>query len=299
MRSAIKWLALLLSLTLIAGCAGGSKGSEIQVASTTYTEQHILAEIVKQYVESKTDLTVKLKTGLGASSVVHAAMVSNEAQVAAARYVGTELTGVLNVTEAIRDPEAALKRVKDGLQEKFNQTYFDPYGFENTYAFAVRKETAEKYHLKRISDLKAVADTMNLGVDTTWLERAADGYKAFTEAYGITFGKTTPMDIGLVYKALNDNQMDIVLAYSTDARIKQFDLVVLEDDKHFFPPYQAAPTARTETLEKYPELKTALQDLAGKISTAEMTDMNYAVDVEGKEPAAVAKAFLQQKGMIK
>lgn len=299
MHKMMRMLAAALALVLAAGCSGGAKSDEkITVAALNYSEHYILAEVLKQYIEANSDLEVELKTGLGASSVSHSAMLSNEAQITAIRYVGTDLTGALKIEEPIRDPKEAFQRVKEGFQREFDQTYFDSYGFENTYAFAVRRETAEQYGLKTVTDLGKVAGQLNLGVDTTWLERPADGYEAFTKEYGFTFGETTPMDIGLVYKALADEKMDVVLAYSTDARLREFDLVILEDDRRFFPPYQGSPVARNDVLEAHPELKDLLQKLTGTITTSEMTQMNYQVDVEEKEPADVARAFLQEKGLI-
>lgn len=291
-------MTVTLVMLLAAACSKGGAENKIVIAALNFSEQEILAHALKQYIEAKTDLQVELKTGLGASAMSFAAMRNNEAQITAIRYVGTDLTGALNVQEPIRDPDEAFRMVKEGFQEQFDMTYFDPYGFENTYAFAVRRETAEKYGLKTVSDLAKVASQFNLGVDTTWLDRPADGYQAFIQTYGFEFGKVTPMDIGLVYKALADGKMDAVLAYSTDARIREFDLVILEDDKHFFPPYQGAPVARNDVLEKHPELKDLLQSLAGTISTSEMTEMNYEVDVLGREPADVARDFLIRKGLI-
>lgn len=298
MRRIFKVLAAALAMVMIAGCSGSGSSNKVVIAGLNFTEHDILANALKQYIEANTDLEVELKTGLGASSLSHAAMLSNEAQITAIRYVGTDLTGALNIQEPIRDPEEAYNRVKQGFQDEFDMTYFPPYGFENTYAFAVRRETAEQYGLKTISDLGKVADQMNVGVDTTWMDRAADGYQAFVEWYGFDFNKVTPMDIGLVYKAVADGEVDAVLAYSTDARIAAFDLVILEDDKHFFPPYQGAVVARNDFLAAHPEVKELLEKLEGTISTSEMTEMNYQVDVQGMDPAEVASQFLKRKGLI-
>lgn len=290
--------AVILTLSL-AACGAGGGGGTVKVAAQNWTEQIVLGEIVKQTIEANTKYKVELVGGLGSTATVHQALVANEAQVAAGRYVGTDLTGTLKVKEAIRDPKEAMAKVQSEFTKQFDQTWFDSYGFENSYIFAVTQDTAKQHGLKNTSDLMKVAKDMNAGVDNSWLERPGDGYDAFKKHYGFAFKKATPMDIGLVYKAVADNKMDVVLAYSTDARIKQFNLAILPDDKHFFPPYQTSMVARNDALKQFPQLKGALEKLAGKISTAEMTNLNFQVDVEKKDAALVAKDFLKSKGLVK
>lgn len=186
-----------------------------------------------------------------------------------------------------------MKATQDGFQKKFDQTFFDSYGFANTYAFMVTKATAEKYNLETVSDLKAHSDKLKLGVDSSWLNREGDGYPGFTKAYGFDFNTVRPMQIGLVYDALNSNNLDVAVGYSTDGRIAAYDLKVLKDDKHFFPPYDASSVATNNLLKQHPELKPTIEKLHNKISTSEMQKLNYQADGEGQEPAVVAEKFLK------
>src|SRR5699024_7705398 len=149
-------------------------------------------------------------------------------------------------------------------------------------------------NLETISDIKSVAPDLNLGVDNAWLNREGDGYNGFIDTYGFEFGNAYPMQIGLVYKAVESGDMDVGLAYTTDGRIKSYDLVNLEDDKHFFPPCDASPVANQEVLDRFPEIEGLLNKLAGTIDNEKMIEMNYAADVDMKEPAVVATEFLEE-----
>lgn len=158
----------------------------------------------------------------------------------------------------------------------------------------VTKETAEKYNLKKVSDMKNVADKLEAGVDSSWMKRPGDGYPAFKEKYGFDFKRTRPMQIGLVYDALNTGKMDVVLGYTTDGRIASYDLVVLEDDLRFFPPYDASPLVTEELIKEKPYVDRAMKKLEGKISTEQMQKLNYEADNNLKEPAVVAEEFLKK-----
>lgn len=296
-------LLVLITLLALSGCSlpglGGSVSEgAIKIGAMNYTEPNVLAYVLKGLIEHETDLTVEVLENLGTTTVVHQAKLNGEIDISANRYVGTDLTGTIGAKDPTKDPEEALRLVQEGFQGKFNQTWFDPYGFENTYAFTVRQELADQYGLETISDLKDIAQDLKLGVDNNWLERPGDGYKAFVEEYGFEFGKTFPMDIGLVYKAVSDKEVDIVLAYSTDGRIKEYGLKVLKDDKHFFPPYQGSAVATNEILEKHPDLSKIINKLVGKISTEKMTELNHKVDVLGKTYQEAAKEFLKEQGLI-
>ena len=157
----------------------------------------------------------------------------------------------------------------------------------------VTKETARKYHLETVSDLKKHKD-LRLGVDSSWMERAGDGYKGFTQDYGFSFNTVRPMQIGLVYDALHNKKLDAAVGYSTDGRIAAYDLKILKDDRRFFPPYDASPFATNKLLKKHPEIKKSMKKLEGKISTKQMQQLNYEADGKGKEPAVVAEEFLKK-----
>lgn len=293
MRKRLLIVAILALFLVISGCSvsANKENDTIKIASVVTTEGQILAYMMKDMIEYYTDEKVELINNLGSSTVLHQAMINGDANMSSVRYTGTDVTGALQA-DPIKDADEALAFVQKGFAEKFNQTFFDSYGFENTYAFMVTKETAKKYNLTTISDLAAVAGELEAGVDTSWMNREGDGYKAFVETYGFDFARTYPMQIGLVYDAVDSGELDIVLGYTTDGRIASYDLVVLEDDLQFFPPYDASPFADTKLLEDKPEVKEAVERLVGKISTKTMQELNYLADNNLMEPAIVAKQFL-------
>jgi len=287
----MKKLFLLLIMSVMLSACNEQDNSTIRVGSMVTTESQILAHMIKDMIEYYTDEEVELINNLGSSIVLHQAMLSGDANISAVRYTGTDLMGALK-QEPTSNPEEALEIVQRLFQEQFNMTFMDSYGFNNTYAFMVTRETAEKYQLKTVSDFKAVAQDLAVGVDTSWMNREGDGYKAFSETYDLEFGRVFPMQIGLVYDAVEQGELDAVLGYTTDGRIASYDLVILEDDLQFFPPYDASPFANTDLLEEKPEVKKVLELLVGKISTAEMQRLNFLADNNLIEPAIVAEKFL-------
>lgn len=289
----LKWIVFICSIMLILSACSSGKDETIKIATVTTTESAIMGNMVKLMIEHYTDENVQMINNLGSSVVVHQAMLNGDANISATRYTGTDLTGALG-QEAIKDPEEAMKKVQELFQKDYDQTFFDSYGFANTYAFMVSKETAKKYNLKKVSDLRKVADKMQAGVDTSWMNRPGDGYKAFVKEYGFDFNKVYPMQIGLVYDAVEAGKMDVVLGYTTDGRISSYDLVVLEDDLKFFPPYDCSPLATNELLKTHPEVKKILEKLADKVSTEEMQKLNYESDNNLLEPAVVAQRFLEK-----
>lgn len=296
MRTKSKYILMICSLLLIlSGCSLSGRGDRdtIKIATVVTTESAIMGNIIKLMVEHYMDENVEMINNLGSSVVLHQAMIYGDANVSSVRYTGTDLMGALG-QEPIKDPAEALTTVQTMFKEDYNQTFFDSYGFANTYAFMVTKETAEKYNLKKVSDLKKIAGEMQAGVDTSWISRPGDGYEGFKKTYGFSFGKMYPMQIGLVYDAVSANKMDIILGYTTDGRISSYDLVLLEDDLQFFPPYDCSPLATDEILEKKPKLKKILEGLKGKIPTETMQKLNFEADNNLLEPAIVAKNFLEQ-----
>lgn len=295
MRKRLLLMSIIILSLVISGCSlSGNKNNEtIKIASVVTTEGQILAYMMKYMIEHYTEEETEIINNLGSSTVVHQAMVNGDANMSAVRYTGTDLTGALQ-GEPIKDADKALAFVQKEFADKFDQTFFDSYGFENTYAFMVKKETADKYNLKSLSDLASVAGELEAGVDTSWMNREGDGYKAFVETYGFDFSRTYPMQIGLVYDAVESGELDVVLGYTTDGRIASYDLVVLEDDLNFFPPYDASPFADTELLEQKPEVKDAVERLVGKITTETMQELNFLADNNLIEPAVVAEDFLKE-----
>ncbi|MGQ5177568.1 osmoprotectant ABC transporter substrate-binding lipoprotein OpuCC [Bacillus halotolerans] len=282
---------------LLSGCSlpglGGASQDTIKVGAQSITESEILANMIAQLIEHDTDLNTALVKNLGSNYVQHQAMLGGDIDISATRYSGTDLTSTLGM-EAEKDPEKALNIVQKEFDKRFKYKWFDSYGFDNTYAFTVTKKFAEKEHVNTVSDLKKNASEYKLGVDNAWLKRKGDGYKGFVSTYGFEFGTTYPMQIGLVYDAVKNEKMDAVLAYSTDGRIKAYDLKILEDDKQFFPPYDCSPVIPEKVLKEHPELEGIIDKLIGKIDTETMQELNYEVDGKLKEPSVVAKEFLEK-----
>lgn len=288
---------IILSSCSLPGLGGGLDGEGITITGGTTSETQILAFIVEGMVEHYLDIDAGIINNLGSSTLNHQALIGGDANVSGARYTGTSLTGELAL-DPITDPIKAFDTVVEGFETEFDQKWFPSYGFSNSYAFMVTKDTSEKYGLKTISDLKDIISELNLGADTSWMERKGDGYDAFVSTYGFDFNRVYPMQIGLVYDALAADKMDVVLGYSTDGRIKSYDLVVLEDDKQLFPPYDASPVASNQILMDYPELNEILLILEGTISTEKMQEMNFSADNDLLEPKTVAQNFLNENNFF-
>lgn len=291
--AALFMAAIVLSSCSLPGLGSGFNEEGITITGGSTTEQQIIGYIVEGMIEHYIDIDAQIVNNLGSSSLNHQALVGGDANVAAIKYTGTSLTGELG-RDPITDPEKALELVVDGFAAEFNQKWFPTYGFANTYAFMVTQELADQYNLVTISDLEDVAGELNAGVDSSWIQREGDGYAAFLDTYGFDFNRVYPMQIGLVYNALQAGEMDVVLGYSTDGRIKSYDLVVLEDDKQLFPPYDASPVATFEVLEAYPELNEVLSKLKNSITDEKMQELNYISDNDLIEPKVVADNFLKE-----
>lgn len=298
----IKYYLLLMAacLVVLSGCSlpglGDSRSNDdVKITALATSESQIMSHMVRLMIEHDTHGKIKptLLNNMGSSTIQHNALVNGDANISGVRYTGTDLVGALK-EDPIKNPQKALKATQEGFQKKFHQKFFPSYGFDNTYAFMVTKETAEKYHLETVSDLRKHEKELRLGVDSSWLNRKGDGYPGFKKEYGISFDTVRPMQIGLVYDALNNKKLDVALGYSTDGRIAAYDLKVLKDDKRFFPPYDASPVATDALLKKHPEIKRTLDKMAGQISTKDMQKLNYEADGKGKEPAVVAEEFLKK-----
>ena len=280
----------------ISGCSlpglGSSSEKTVKIGAQSMTESEILANMIAQLLERNTDLDTKIIKNLGSNFVQQQAMESGDIDIAATRYTGTDLTSVL-AQDIEKDPVKAMEIVQREFKEQYGFKFYDSYGFDNTYAFTISNELAEEKGYKKISDLEKDAGNLRLGVDSAWLKRKGDGYKGFVDTYGLEFGETYPMQIGLVYDAVKNGQMDIVLAYSSDGRIKVNNLKLLEDDKQYFPPYDCSPVVTKESLERYPEIENELTKLIGEITTETMQELNYEVDGNLKEPSIVASEFLE------
>ncbi|MBZ4666807.1 glycine betaine ABC transporter substrate-binding protein [Mahella sp.] len=296
----IKLISCILLLAMISGallgCGSSTASKTFVVGSDNYTEQFIVGEMLAVLVEENMpDVKVDRKLGLNGVMVLHNAIVSGEVD-AAVEYTGSGLMQMLQM-DLITDPDEAYKVVKENYLDRWDIKWLEPLGFNNTYAMAVRRDYAEANGLSKSSDLAKVAEDAVLGCSMQFSERP-DGYPGWKEAYGIEFKDVVPMDSGLMYSSIKNNEVDVISAFSTDARIPEFDLVLLEDDKKFFPPYYAVPMVRTDTLEEIPGLEELINKLGGTLDDAKMAELNGKVDIEGMDPYDVAKEFLQEEGLI-
>jgi osmoprotectant transport system substrate-binding protein len=299
-RRHISWLAMssLLLFTsglLAAGGCGKRGGDIIVVGSKNFTEQIVLAEMFAQQIEAHSALRVERRLNLGGTVICHDALVSGKIDLYP-EYTGTALTAVLN-DPLQKDPSEVFRRVQEEYRARFNVEVMPPLGFNNTFAMVVRGDDAEKLHLRTISDVAPYAPKWRAGFGYEFMERP-DGYRGWMAAYGLRFaGAPKILDLGLLYRALADKQVDLVAGNSTDGVIASLHMVALEDDRHYFPPYEAVPLVRRATLEKHPEIRDAIGALAMKVSEDEMRLMNYAVDGEHRDPADVVRAFRKAKGL--
>jgi osmoprotectant transport system substrate-binding protein len=291
-RSFNAWLAI--TLMLLGGC-GQKRPDRIVVGSKFFTEQVVLAELLAQHIEARTGIPVERKTNLGGTLLVQKAMLAGELDLYV-EYTGTALTTVLNETPQ-GDSKSVYERVKKEYADRFGLEVTQPLGFENTFAIVIRGEDAKKYNLQKLSDITALAPGWRAGVGYEFLERP-DGFNGLCGRYNLKFGeKPRVMDLGLIYRALLDHQVDVVAGNSTDGLIGALGLAALEDDRHYFPPYDAVPVVRKAALERFPALRGALAELAGKVSAVDVRQMNYAVDGLHREPAAVVREFRKAKGL--
>jgi osmoprotectant transport system substrate-binding protein len=284
---------LIVTLAFLTSCRAPKP--QIVIGSKFFTEQVVLAELLAQHIEARTGIHVERKTNLGGTLLVHKAMQAGQVDLYV-EYTGTALNAVLNESPT-GDSSAVYQRVKQLYGQRFNFEVTEPLGFENTFAMVIRGEDAQQLHLRHMSDLPAVAPKWRIGVGFEFLERS-DGFKGWSERYGLNFAQQpSVMDLGLIYRALQDHKVDTVAGNSTDGVIDSLHLVILEDDRHYFPPYDAVPIVRGATLEKFPQLRGALAELGGKISGADMRHLNYLVDGEQRDVAAVVHEYRQSHNL--
>jgi len=262
---------------------------QIVVGSKDFTEQVILGEMTAQLIESRTGMEVKRQFELG-GDLCHRALVDGEID-GYVEYTGTAFTAILK-HEPLTDPREVYNQVKSEYQSQFGLEWLSPLGFQNTFAILVRGQDAANLHLKAISDLAAVAPRLHAGFGQDFINRK-DGYPGLVHTYGLRFGEPPrEMDLSLTYRALAGGQVDVIAGNSTDGLIDKLNLYQLTDDRHYFPPYEAAPVFRKATLERSPEILAALESLAGKITDADMRKLNYAVDGEKRDVKQVVREFL-------
>lgn len=288
-------LALLTTLTVIA-CGSGGSGETVKVGSKDFTEQFILGEMYALVLENN-DIKVERKLNLGGTPVAQAGLESGQIDLYP-EYTGTGLLTVLK-QPANSDQKQVFDTVAKAYKEKYNLVWLEPAPMNNTQALAMSQEDAAKYGIKTISDMVKKANQLTIASTAEFQERE-DGLPGLKKVYGnFEFKKLIPLDPGLRYQALKNGEADVVEAFGTDGEISALKLVVLEDDKKLFPPYQVAPVVRQEVLDKNPGIRDTLNTLSPKLTDATMQRLNYEVSGKQREPAEVAKEFLTQEGLLK
>ena len=287
---------VLIVAVVIASVVPDNKKDTIHIATKPMTEQYVLGEMLDILIEQDTDLNVEITQGVGGgTSNIQPAMENGEFDLYP-EYTGTGWNMVLK-KEGLYT-EDMFSSLQKEYNDDYDMSWIGMYGFNNTYGLVVRKEIADKYNLKTYSDLKAVSDQLTFGAEYDFFERE-DGYDALCAEYGFHFKKTMDMDIGLKYQAINQGKIDVMNIFTTDGQLSTSDVVVLVDDKQFYPSYMCGNIVRNEVMEQHPELEAVLQTLSGTITDSDMARMNYEVETLGREPRAVAKEFLAGKGLIK
>ena len=293
-------LAVVLSVSLALVLPAAAAEKKLVVGSKAFTEQRLFGQILILLLE-KNGFKAEDKTGLGGTLVVREALVNKQVDICV-EYTGTALLTILKAQQAITDPAKCYEEVKK-LDEKNGIVWLPYMPANNTYCLMMRKADAETYKIKTISDLSKYVTSnpgkISLGVSPEFYSRP-DGYKPLQAAYGFQFpeDKIVKMDAGLVYKALKEGQLQVSMGFATDGRIREFDLVVLQDDKAYFPVYNPSVVLRKETLDAYPELAKIFAPLSQKLDTKTMTELNFQVDGEHKAARDVAKEFLTKAGLL-
>ena len=273
---------------LFTGCAPPRPDHPV-IGAKNFTEQVILGELLAQEIEARSHLKVERRFYLAGSYICHQALVSGRID-AYVEYTGTALTAILK-QPVDRNPQAVLDTVRRLYASRYGISVAAPLGFENTFAIVVRGEDAHRLRLATLSQAAQYTPQWRLGVGYEF-EQRPDGLPGLSQAYGLRFAAPPrAMDLGLLYRALNAHQVDMIAANSTDGPIQALGLTALEDDRHYFPPYQAVPLVRQDALRRWPQIQDALNALAGKITAEDMRAMNEAVDGRHRDPAEVVREF--------
>jgi osmoprotectant transport system substrate-binding protein len=284
-----RWFLSGMASLLLAGCSS-SHARRISVGSKNFTEQLILGELISQLLESNTHAPIERRFYLAGTYICQQAILAGRIDTYV-EYTGTALAAILK-QPITSDPKAVFETVRDEYQRRFNLTVLPSLGFNNTFAIVMRNADANAAGISKLSDLAAHSRQLRLGVGYEFLERA-DGFTGLARTYGLQFAAPpSVMDLGLLYRALQAKQVDVVAGSNTDGMIAALGLRVLDDDRHYFPPYDAVPIVRPQALEQFTGMRAALEHLSGRISTSDMRRLNYAVDGEKRDVSAVVHDFL-------
>jgi osmoprotectant transport system substrate-binding protein len=276
------------------GCAPPRPDRPV-IGAKNFTEQVLLGELLAQHIEARTGLKVDRRFYLAGSYICQQALVAGRID-GYVEYTGTALTAILK-QPVDKDPARVLATVQRLYRQRYAVDAGNSLGFENTFAMIVRSEDAERLHVRRLSQAAAVAPHWKLGVGYEFEERP-DGLRGLETAYGLKFdGAPRTMDLGLLYRAIAQRQVDIIAGNSTDGPIQPLHLTVLADDRHYFPPYDAVPLFREDAYRRWPQMRAAVAELSGKIDAREMQAMNEAVDGQHRDPVDVVREFRTRKGL--
>ncbi|MFY9904286.1 MAG: glycine betaine ABC transporter substrate-binding protein [Terriglobales bacterium] len=293
-RFGLALILLVVPLLAIPGCTRPS--NRIVVGSKNFTEQVILGELFAQIIEARTHLPVERRFYLAGTFICQQAILAGRIDIYP-EYTGTALTAVLK-QQPSGDKQEIYQRVKQAYANKFGLTVGPPLGFDDTFAMVIRGDDARRLHLQTLSQAAQFTPQWRAGFGYEFMERP-DGYKGLVASYRLRFAAPPRiMDLGLITRALKEHQVDIIAGNNTDGLIPALDLFVLQDDHHYFPPYEAVAVMRGEMLKQHPEVGSALDALAGAISDEDMRRLNYSVDGQHRDPTAVVRELLQQRGLV-
>lgn len=299
MRGRIGVPVAAMLLLFLTACAPPRPNHPV-IGAKNFTEQVVLGELLAQEIEAKAHLPVERRFYLAGSYICQQALLAGRID-SYVEYTGTALTAILKQplpsSGSARDPQRILATVTRLYQSRYHILVAPPLGFENTFAMVMRTPEAQRLHIATLSQAAQDTPRMRLGVGYEF-EQRPDGLPGLSAAYGLHFdGPPRVMDLGLLYRALLNHQVDMIAGNSTEGPIQAFHLTVLEDDRHYFPPYQAVPLVRDEALRRWPQIRTALDALAGKVTADDMRTMNEAVDGQHRDPADVVRAFRSAHGL--
>ena len=287
--------AIIIGIASLGFAASCSNPDRIVIGSKNFSEQVILGELLAQHLENQTGLDVDRRLNLGGTFICHEGIIAGQLDIYV-EYTGTALAAILE-EPPINDPDEVLSRVRSVYLDQFGIEWTEPLGFDNTFAMLVRGDDARGLNLTTISDAIEHTENWTAGFGYEFVERE-DGYRGLSDAYGLRFPEAPrEMELGLIYQALADGEVDFVAGNATDGLVDVLDLFMLEDDLRYFSSYDAVPIVRQETLERHPEVREALRLLGGLISEEEMRQMNYRVDGDREDVRIVVAEFLASKGL--
>jgi glycine betaine/choline ABC-type transport system substrate-binding protein len=283
-----KALAGLIAALIVCGC---SRSGTLVVGSKNFTEQLVLGEIMAQHLERRLGKKVERKLDLGGTLLAQQALTSGQIDVYP-EYTGTALAAILKLPPAPGAASRVFGKVRAEYQRRWNLLWLDPFGFNNSFAMVIRGEDARRGNLRTLSQAARYKTDWVMGFGYEFLQRP-DGFSGLMKTYGLQVkGSPKTMDLGLLYQALGQRKVDMVAANATDGMLSVLDVRVLQDDRHYFPPYQAAPVVRADSLAAHPGMRQALEELAGKLNNETMQKLNYQLDGKHRPLAEIARDFL-------